>query len=308
MLRKLSVAALTGILLATGFAGTASAETVLEKVARTGVLTVGARTNLIPYSYTDGQSELVGYSLDIANLIRDEVEQYLGKEIVLDIVEVGSFSDRISLLRGNRGIDMSCGVIFTWERNLVADFSMSYGIASTRLLVRSVTDLDDDTSLSAKKVGVPPGPLVRPAVELIYPDAVLVEIETYEAGMDALDSGEIDLLAGDSILLNGYTQPRGAENYTFFSNNPPIRYGVACMTDQDNSSFMNLVDYSIARFMDRYITGDPAAVAIVERWFGPEGVVPIGEDRLSLLDDFFRFQLLTRAQVPPDGIDFSFSN
>ena len=83
-----------------------------------------------------------------------------------------------------------------------------------------------------------------------------------------------------------------------------MRYGGACMVPEQNSSFLNLVDYSIAKFMDRYVTDDPAAVATINRWIGPNGVVPLGSDAIDVLRQFFRFQLLTRAQVPPAGIDF----
>ncbi|MFY7695011.1 MAG: hypothetical protein ACOVQK_01595, partial [Cyanobium sp.] len=44
------------------FAPAAQAETVVERAARTGVITIGTRTNLIPYAYVDGQQQLVGVS------------------------------------------------------------------------------------------------------------------------------------------------------------------------------------------------------------------------------------------------------
>lgn len=304
MPKKLSAAIISGILLAVGLASAAGAETVLEKVARTGVLTVGARTDLIPYSYIDGQSELVGYSVDIANLVRVEVEKFLGKEVVLDIVEVNDFSDRLAQIRNDQ-IDFTCDVVFTWERDQVADFSLSYSISGVRLLTQATSELNDSSSLAGKKVGVVPSPLVQAAMKLTYPDATPIELESYEAGLDALEQGEVDALASDSVILAGYTQPRGADNYKLFPAEPLVRYGVACMVPQQNSAFLNLVDYSIARFMDRYVIDEPAAVATINRWFGPDGVVPLGTERLDILRDFFRFQLLTRAQVPPEGIDFS---
>jgi polar amino acid transport system substrate-binding protein len=303
MLKQLPTAIVSGLVLAAGLAPAAIAETVLEKVTRTGVLTVGARTDLIPYSYTNDQSQLVGYSVDIANLIRDSVEAYVGKPVVLEVAIANNFSERMAQLRGNQ-IDFTCDVVFTWESNMFADFSMSYSVSGLRLLTQKNSSLSDGSALNGNKIGIPPAPLVRAAMQLYYPNAVLVDFADLNAAVTALNQGEVDAIAGDSVVLAGYIQPLGADNYKLLPQQPLVNYGVACMTPEQNSSFLNLVDYSIARFMDRYVTQDPTAVAMINRWFGPEGVVPLGSERLDLLRGFFQFQLLTRAQVPPTGIDF----
>jgi polar amino acid transport system substrate-binding protein len=126
----------------------------------------------------------------------------------------------------------------------------------------------------------------------------------YEAGFSALEAGEIDALGGDSVLLAGFAQPRGPENFQLIPDLPFTNYGIACMVPENNSTFLGLVNYSIAKFMDGYVTGNPDAVAIIDRWFGDDGVVPLGDERLAIAEAFFRFQLLNRAQVPPEGIDF----
>ncbi len=59
------------------------AETVIEKVTRTGVLTVGTRIDLIPYAYVNDRQQLVGYSVDMINLIKEELERQLDREIVI---------------------------------------------------------------------------------------------------------------------------------------------------------------------------------------------------------------------------------
>jgi polar amino acid transport system substrate-binding protein len=245
----------------------------------------------------------VGYSVDIANLIRDSVEAYVGKPVVLEVAIANNFSERMAQLRGNQ-IDFTCDVVFTWESNMFADFSMSYSVSGLRLLTQKNSSLSDGSALNGNKIGIPPAPLVRAAMQLYYPNAVLVDFADLNAAVTALNQGEVDAIAGDSVVLAGYIQPLGADNYKLLPQQPLVNYGVACMTPEQNSSFLNLVDYSIARFMDRYVTQDPTAVAMINRWFGPEGVVPLGSERLDLLRGFFQFQLLTRAQVPPTGIDF----
>jgi polar amino acid transport system substrate-binding protein len=277
----------------------------LAKVARTGVLTLGVNTDRVPYAYfeTDG-SPPVGYSIDMANLIKDTLENYLGKELTLEMVEVGTFGERVALLESSQ-IDLSCDVVFTWERDQFVDYSDSYSISGMRLVTLAGSELDTNASLANIRVGITVEPLASSILETFYPEATPVIIDTYDAGFDALESGEIDALGGDSILLAGFAQPRDPENYQLIPDLPITNFGVSCIVPENNSTFLGLVNYSIARFMDGYVTGNPDSVAIIDRWFGDDGVVPLGEERLATVEDFFRFQLLNRAQVPPDGIDFN---
>ncbi len=46
----------------------ARAETVMEKVSRTGILTRATINDLTPYSYINQERELVGYSIDFSLL------------------------------------------------------------------------------------------------------------------------------------------------------------------------------------------------------------------------------------------------
>ncbi len=77
MLKKLSIA-IMGVLIAIALPTVAKAETVVEKAARTGIITMGGRTDVIPFSYLNDKKELVGYSLDVANLIEQMEVLVLG--------------------------------------------------------------------------------------------------------------------------------------------------------------------------------------------------------------------------------------
>jgi polar amino acid transport system substrate-binding protein len=82
MLKQLAAAALS-LMAVFGVSSAAQAETVLEKVARTGTLTLGTSLNIIPYAYVDSDQNVVGYSMDVVERIRLELEALLGREVVL---------------------------------------------------------------------------------------------------------------------------------------------------------------------------------------------------------------------------------
>src|SRR3990172_4838099 len=82
-MRVLLVAGLVLGLAVTGWA----AESTLEKINRTGVFTVGARTGSPPFAYINKQNEWVGFSIDLARLVHKNIEKKLGKSIKFELKE-----------------------------------------------------------------------------------------------------------------------------------------------------------------------------------------------------------------------------
>ena len=77
MYRKLAFAALGFILPLSFSIQPTIAYTVLEKVAKTGVLTVGTSKDAFPFAYQNNKGQLIGYSVDMVKLIEKQLEQEL---------------------------------------------------------------------------------------------------------------------------------------------------------------------------------------------------------------------------------------
>lgn len=279
------------LLLALGVAQSAGAETVMEKVARTGILTVGTRTDLVPYSYVDAQGELVGYSVDMIQLIRDQLQTELGKEVTIQVVVEQDFPQRMAHLTGGE-VDISCDTAFTWQRDQFVDFSVSYGLSGIRLMVPKDSSLGSPESLVGRRIGVMPYTTAEQTMRVIHPEAVLVPMQTLSESFVALQRGEVDAVAGDTVVLAGEITRTAPNHFALSPAEPYARYGVACMVPENNSSFLDLVNYSLVRMMQGYVNGD---TSVVNRWFGPEGVVELPP---TLIRAFFQSIILTREQIP----------
>ena len=270
------------------------AETVIEKVARTGVLTVGTRIDLIPYAYVNDRQQLVGYSVDIVNLIKEELEKQLDKEIIIQTVVEEKFADRIPQIV-NGEVDLACSTAFTWERDKFVDFSVSYGVSGVRLLAKRDSSIDDSVeTLVGKRIGIAPYTISESTMKFIQPQATLVPIKDVEQGFKALQSGEIEAIAGDTVALAGIIQRDNPANYKLEPLQPYARYGIACMVPEDDSSFLDLVNYSLVKFMQGYVTEEQSSVELVERWFGQAGIVELSSE---LIRSFFQSIILTREQI-----------
>lgn len=271
------------------------AETVIEKVARTGVLTVGTRIDIIPYTYVNDQEQLVGYSVDMTNLIKEELERQLDREITIQTVVEEKFEDRIPQIV-NGAVDIACSTAFTWERDKFVDFSVSYGLSGVRLLAKQDSGIDDaPESLVGKRIGIAPHTISESTMKFIQPQVTLVPIEDVDQGFKALQSGEIDAIAGDTIVLAGVVQRDNPDDYKLRPIQPYARYGIACMMPENDSSFRDLVNYSLVKFMQGFVINEKSSTDIVDRWFGrQEGVVEIAPE---LIRDFFKNIVISHEQI-----------
>jgi polar amino acid transport system substrate-binding protein len=219
MTKKAAIACLS-LIFAAALQLPSQAETVLEKVTRTGVLTAGTSTDAIPFAYDNEKGELVGYSVDMLNLIKAQLENRLGKPIQLEFVEVTP-AERISKLE-SKDVDIVCeSISFTWNREQYVDFSTSYGVTGTKLLVKKGSSGGSPESLAGKRVGVIPETTNEQVIKLLQPQATLVPVKDVAAGFTALEAGKIDALAWDGILLDGFRQTVSKPDAFAIGQKPP---------------------------------------------------------------------------------------
>ncbi|AVQ71573.1 glutamate/aspartate import solute-binding protein [Microcystis aeruginosa NIES-1211] len=285
-----------GCILPMFLASASLAETVVEKVARTGFLTVGTRFDAIPYSYINDKGELVGYSMDVLERIRKRLQTRLGRPVTLQMVEANQPGEKINLIRSG-DIDIACSTAFTWERAKVVDFSISYSISGIRILAKKGSNLSTPQSLIGKRIALVPTSAAVDVIKLVQPQATIVTTySTVEEAIEALKTGKIDAIAGDSISLAGTILRDNPQAYEIVPEEALANFGIACMVPENNSTFLDDVNYAIVKMMQDYITNDTATVSQIDRWFGSQGMVPIPPE---LLKGFFAFKVIEHAQINP---------
>ena len=272
-----------------------TAETVMEKVARTGVLTAGTSKDAFPFAYADNNENLTGYSVDILRLIQQQIETELGRKIKLKLVAIEPQA-RITQLT-DRKVDIVCDASsFTWERDRQIDFSVSYGITGTRLLVKQNNYDAISQSLVNKKIGVLPGTTNELAIKKAEPNAKIVYMSDRDEGHSALEMGTIDAFADDDILLNSWLQnTSNGEDFNlvgYYSQE-----GIACMIPENNSQFLNNVNYALVSFMQGFIDSRPNAIALFDKWFGYNGKVPLTRDLRALMLENMQLVIDFREEI-----------
>jgi polar amino acid transport system substrate-binding protein len=280
----------------------AQAETVVERAARTGVITLGTRTNLIPYAYVDDKQQLVGVSVDVAERIAREVSRHIQKPVRLEFRPVDS-TDALYQMVSQGQVDLACGIPFTWQQEMVVDYSVPFSLSGIRLLTKGGVKATPE-ALAGKRIGVIPGSLGEATIRALQPAAVRLPQKDLETGVAGVIAGRLDGMAGDSILLAGALAPyakgfKSTQAYELVPREAYGRYAVGCILPENNSTFRNLANLAIVGLLQGYLDDDPASVGAVNRWFGPQGIVQLPSDMVRA---YFEAVLLTHERLAPGAI------
>ena len=245
----------------TSFSASAIAETVLEKIARTGELKAGSRSDAVPFSYTNPQGKLEGYSVDLLTLIHKKLEEKLNKKIKLNLINVTVSNRFREVTNGNADIVCEATTI-TQERLERVDFSIPFFITGAQFLVKKSNDktFDVNGTLKGTAIAYIPNTTTFDIIPQIYPTAKWVEVKNRQEGITKLTEGGVNAVVSDGILLIGELVKDGNDPRQFaLTPRQPITtelYG--CILPKNNGDWKQIVDAVIA---------SPANHDLQEEWF-----------------------------------------
>jgi polar amino acid transport system substrate-binding protein len=255
--------------LATAVPAVAVAETTLEKIGRTGTLTIGTRTGSPPFAYINKNNEWVGFSIDLVEqLVLPAVSRTVGKPVKLEKKE-STPPTRIPLLSSN-AVDLIAGTMTdTPERRQSVDFSLTFFLTGAQFLVKKGSPIHGINDIGGKRIATQQGSTNARIIREKVPTAQLREFPDQPAAFQALIQGQVDAYTNDGIQLYGLKAKAPTPNDwdvvgDFFSEEP---YGMAMR--KGNPKFKQVVDgalksgYESGKYFELY-----------DKWFGPKGEVP----------------------------------
>ena len=135
----------------------ALAETTLEKISRTGELTIGTRTGSPPFAYVNSRNEWVGFSIDLVDqLIVPSISKKLGKPVKL-VKKESTPPTRIPLLSSN-AVDLIAGTMTdTRTRRDSVDFSITFFVTGAQFLVKKGSPIKGIGDIGGKRIAAQQG-------------------------------------------------------------------------------------------------------------------------------------------------------
>lgn len=256
-------------LLVFGAVGTVRAQSTLEKIERTGTLTIGTRTGSPPFGYIDKNNEWVGFSIDLVEkAIVPALSKKIGKPIKVEKKE-STPQTRIPLLTSN-AVDLIAETMTdTQARRESVDFSITYFVTGAQFLVKKGNVIKGLKDAAGKRIAAQQGSTNARIIRERVPTARLVEFPDQPAAFQALAQGQVHAYTNDGIQLAGLKAkaPKPDEWLIvgeFYSYEP---YGMAMRKNE--SDFRHLINMGLMQAIE-----SGQYFEIYDKWFGSKGEVP----------------------------------
>ena len=239
-------------LLACGVAATAHADT-LKKVADSGKLTLAYRDSSVPFSYVEGPGKPLGFSMDIANAVVQEVKKRTGKAVLeIEYIPVTS-QNRIPLLV-NGTVDLECGsTTNNSTRGKDVSFAINHFYTGTRLLAKKTSRIKNYADLENKTVASTSGTTNSQVMRKYNADKKLnMQIilgKDHADSMLLVEGDRAVAFAMDDILLFGLmANAKNPAEWEVVGDSLQME-PYACMLRKDDPKFKALVDGVITGMM-----------------------------------------------------------
>jgi glutamate/aspartate transport system substrate-binding protein len=262
----------------------------LKKINESGSIRIGHRENSPPFAFLDKDRKPVGYSLDLCEIVVEEVAAELGKDIRVEYRPVTPADRFDRVIAGD--VDLECGsTTNNMERRKVVAFSPTMFVTGTKLLVRRGSGILNLRNLEGKTVVLTRGTVQETAVPKFAERQKLaikfILTNDHHESFQALASGKADAFANDDVQLYGIlAETKSRADFRVVGDF--LSYAdYALMFRKDDPEFAEVVDRAFQK-----LAGSREIVAVYERWF--EKTLPSGA-RLGLpmsphLEELFRVQ------------------
>jgi ABC-type amino acid transport substrate-binding protein len=245
----------------------------LKKINDSGELRIGYRENSPPFAFLDAQRRPLGYSLDLCEIVVEEVSAELGKDVRV-IRRPVTPENRFELVTSGE-VDLECGsTTNNLERRKTMGFSPTMFVTGTKLLVRRGSGILNFRDLAGKTVALTRGTVHETAIpKLAQRQGIPIKFvfgSDHGESFQMLSAGKADAFANDDVQLYGMVaEKKAAADFRVVGDF--LTYAdYALMFRKDDPDFAEVVERAFQK-----LAGSREIVAIYERWFQkplPSGV------------------------------------
>jgi polar amino acid transport system substrate-binding protein len=173
----------------------------LQTIRDRGFLSVGVKTNLFPMGFRDESGKLVGFEIAMARKLAQDL---LGSPNAVRLIPVQNV-DRLQAVASGKVDVAIAAVTATDSRRRWVDFTAPYYFERSMIAVQATNSTSPQTlaDLIGESVAVLKGSSAIEALNMDELKLTIVEVQSYEAGLMQLRSGQVKALVGDRLLLLG---------------------------------------------------------------------------------------------------------
>ncbi|HSA91318.1 MAG TPA: amino acid ABC transporter substrate-binding protein [Burkholderiales bacterium] len=243
----------------------------LDKIRKSGVITLGYIDGAAPFSFTDGNGEPQGYSVELCRAVAEGVAAQLKRTGMKTRWVKLTIQNRIDAVR-KKQVDLECSTTtWTLSRQQLVDFSLVTFLDGGGLLVGAQSDANRLQDLGGKRIAVIRGTTtekaLRAALGRYDVKAEVVTVEKRDEGLALLREAQVEAFAADRTTLIGVVvmSRSGPGNFRLLDEDFSIEQ-YALMLPRGDHDWRLAVNRQLARV---YRSGQ--IQDIYARWLGPLG-------------------------------------
>jgi ABC-type amino acid transport substrate-binding protein len=231
-------------------------------------------------SFDSGDGVAAGYSVDLCKYVASMVVETLGKTTIkVNFIPVTA-ANRFEAIQSGK-IDMLCGVTTkTLSRAAIVGFTQPSFVTGGGLLARNGAPIEGMADLAGKRIAVVDKTTTIATLEKVLAkleiEAEIIPVTSTSQGMNLLDSGEIDVVAADQVVLIGQVIARNGRDRYVISRELFSFELLALALPRGDVEFQLVADRALARL---YRSGE--IYEVFNAWFGIFGEEP--PDMLKVL-------------------------
>jgi ABC-type amino acid transport substrate-binding protein len=258
----------------------------LKKIIDNRVIRLGYQKDLPPFSSAGADGKPKGYSIDLCHRVVSGIRnEYSLVTLDIEWVEV-SMTNRFQLV-ANGTIDLECGAsAITLSRLKSVDFSAMTWIDNGTFLAKRGQRIETNADLAGKKIAVFKDTTTERALRETLLTQVraggkvttqLVLVKDRQEGMEALEHGDVDALAGDRMILAIFARNAADPDQLLLADYQFMYQPYGLPLRRNDADFKFAVNSVLANL---YLGGE--VLKIYKRWFGDLTPPPLLESLYDL--------------------------
>lgn len=224
---------------------------------RNNLLRVGVATNLPPFGYRDANDQLTGFDVELTGALAKEWG------VQIEYVPVTA-ADRIAKLLSGEVDLLAAGLPHNKTQEAELDFSQTYFLDGTSLLIVRNSDIQGINQLQNRVVGMLEnsnvGEQLQALAEANHIDVKINGYPTLDDALAALERGDVAGVLGNTVLFSQVNGDKFTALNNLFKATP---YGFGLLTG--DAYFNNLVNVTLQTLKTNGVYDQ-----LYHQWFGAE--------------------------------------
>jgi ABC-type amino acid transport substrate-binding protein len=269
-------------------AATAAGAQTLERIHKTGTITLGFRPDSVPFSFVDPQEKPAGFSVDLCARVVAGLASQLKLPALKMVWTPVTAQNRIDQVADGK-VDIECGTTsVTLGRQRRIDFSLITFLDGGAFLARAsgARAPRSPQELRGARVAVSAGTTTEKALRKVVADngsgAEIVLVPNHVEGVQQLLDGKVTMYAADRTVLIGLLVNAGGQKSPLQLLDFQFSYEPYALMMRRDADFRLAVNRELAE-----VFRQGEIVALYRKWFGQFGPPP---DLLQALYTIQAFQ------------------